>query len=703
LRSAIKNYIVDIKETTFNKYGGYNFTIENPEGININDINILFNVKGRSFSFTSSSFNIDNYKEKIIWNFPDATEVKYSSIDVYGLIIAPNAQVELKYGNSYGRFIVKSFETEGVSINGYNFNGCIPNITSNSSKVEKTISATTKTTTTTNSSEETNIRPIDNDVGSIINGPYRNETICDDINIEKKEINADIVFIFDESASMCTYIEALRNKLQDFINELNNANANAKFAIIGFGGKPRIYSTFTSNISDVKNAFDKLNCQQGGQESGLEAIRMFLNKSDKFLNSNNMSFKYDTTELAWRDNSSKTIILVTDEDSDLPTYDENRNYLQRKNLQKSILIKYYYDEILEKSDADNFIGFPYYLDARRLPSYNEETYMEPSFSPAYLGNLNGYLNFYRIAPYISLGEPYQKEVDETAELLIKDNIQLFMLLNDNLAESQGPLVSNSQYNINNPLWKYLKYRGYELYSDDSSTITSQYGNPLLDSVSNTNYTRDSILSKLVDREQEYNLQGQILANKGFCRAFNIKDFVKEDSEELVKLFYKTVVTTVQSCKVVRVPVTSIDNYVCLTGENDSIYGIVSTFDVFCLDEISAAYSFSITGRIAAKNEINIGSVTINDSYDQDCSKHNFKYAVYTDKLTMGDGQIHGGIHYGTIINIKDYQKDDLLRNNCAISNESSENINFNSAEKRMIELSNELAWLTPNAEVIIKV
>lgn len=140
--------------------------------------------------------------------------------------------------------------------------------------------------------------------------------------------------------------------------------------------------------------------------------------------------------------------------------------------------------------------------------------------------------------------------------------------------------------------------------------------------------------------------------------------------------------------------------VCLNSQNDPVYGTLSGFDIFCFDEISVAYSFSITGRIAAKNSINIGSVAVNESYNQDCSTHDFKYAIYTDKLTMGDGQVRGGIHYGSLLNVKDYLKEDLIRNKCSISNDSEDNLDFESIEKRVIELSNELGQVVSNAKVI---
>jgi len=137
----------------------------------------------------------------------------------------------------------------------------------------------------------------------------------------------------------------------------------------------------------------------------------------------------------------------------------------------------------------------------------------------------------------------------------------------------------------------------------------------------------------------------------------------------------------------------------LNSDNDEIYGIVSGFDIFCFDKISSN-SFSITGRIAAKNSINSSSVTLNNKAGQDCSKHSYKYAIYTDKFTMSDGNIFGGVHYKTLFDAPDSIKDDLKRNKCAVSSDSSDNLDFDLIEKRITEISNELSKLTANAEVL---
>eukprot|EP00833_Pecoramyces_ruminatium_P014751 jgi/Orpsp1_1/1188783/evm.model.d7180000067141.1 len=503
-------------------------------------------------SFKSSDFERDAIYTKLVENKQEKS-LQGQILSQYGFCRAFNMKefaseqsdkiVELFYRN-----IVKAVETCKIER--------VPITDDDEVDIAAETTPTVPTTTSTFISEYT-IEPTE-----LPTAPYKNVTVCDNEDVERREINADIVFIIDESASMCKYITAMRNKLNKLIDELYKVNANARFAVIGFAGKPRIYSAFTKDESDVENAFDKLNCQQSGQESGLEAIRMFLNKSKNFINRIDDIYEVsnfsEVDKIEWREDSTKTIILVTDEDSDLPVYEENRNNLQIENLNKTINIKELDEKDLNKRDVEVFGGFPYYLNKRNIPEYSSNIFFEPVFSPAVLTSVNGIYTFYRNSQPLVLSEAYQKEVDETAKLIIEDNIQLFMLLNDNLTDSQGTDVSNSQLNELNPLW--VKNKSVE--SDDSSTITSQYGNPLLDSFKKTEYERNEIFAKLVERKQDKSLQGQILLNRGFCRAFNIKEFTSGQSEQMVELFYMNVVRTVKKCVIIQEPICEEDCKTC---------------------------------------------------------------------------------------------------------------------------------------------
>jgi len=596
LNKDTKNYVVEADESIFSPKGGYNFSIKDDKSkLNPDEVSIVINIKSKSFTFTNASYNLGSYQNKVVWNMPNAESVKFSSAALYGLYLAPKAAVEFTSGDMAGSIVCKSLNASSISISKGLFKGCIPNINDEEKEAPKEPSEVETT-------EKEDIEDIIYEVDGV---RYRNETVCNTEDVESKEINSDIVFIFDESISMCSYIEALRKKLQSFIDELKKANANTRFAVIGFGGMPRVYSGFTDDVILVKEAFDQLNCSQGGQESGLETIRMFLQRSNKFINKSKYAYFdtfTETNKLKWRNGSTKTIILVTDEDSDLPHFEENMNDLQIDNLHDIINYPQYFNK--EITDVDKFFAYPasinyVYDEYRNLyiinTSYSPNSFIEPTFSPAHYAVINGTMSFYRSGTPLILSKPYQKEVNETAKLLMKENVQLFMLLNDDLQLAQGDRVANSQFDEKNPYWN-INLKGIEP-KDDSSTITAQYGNPLLDNVSNSAYEKEKILKSLTEKKQEKSIQGQLLANGGFCRAFNIKDFVSSNGSEMVNLLYKTIVTTVKSCVVRPVkiiePTTTIEYETTSTLYVEELETSVSSYNVIestPVQEVKTSYS-----------------------------------------------------------------------------------------------------------------
>eukprot|EP00833_Pecoramyces_ruminatium_P011693 jgi/Orpsp1_1/1185725/evm.model.c7180000094960.1 len=138
---------------------------------------------------------------------------------------------------------------------------------------------------------------------------------------------------------------------------------------------------------------------------------------------------------------------------------------------------------------------------------------------------------------------------------------------------------------------------------------------------------------------------------------------------------------------------------CINSGNDKIYKEILGFDIFCFDKISSANSLTIKGRLAAKKSISSNSFSITNSEGGNCSNHAFKYAIYTDNLTMSNGSLEGGIHYKTSCNVPDYIIQNLKYNNCEVSNSSSDNLDFDLIENKIIKLSNDLAAITSNAKV----
>jgi hypothetical protein len=143
---------------------------------------------------------------------------------------------------------------------------------------------------------------------------------------------ADFVFIIDASVSMAGEIAAVKNGLGNFVTSLNTNNINARFAVVLFGGPTEIIQDFTTDQATTEAAFDVIsvngavtgvhNNHNLNPEAGLEAIRIVLNAANNnTIQRNNVG---GSGPLAFRPEARKNLILVTDENCDLPYYVENR-------------------------------------------------------------------------------------------------------------------------------------------------------------------------------------------------------------------------------------------------------------------------------------------------------------------------------------------------------------------------------------------
>lgn len=142
---------------------------------------------------------------------------------------------------------------------------------------------------------------------------------------------ADFVFIIDATPSMGDEIAAVKSGLAGFVSGLQNENIDARFAVVLFGGAPELVQDFTNSLVDTTSTFNQIsvngavagfqNAHNINPEAGLEAIRMVLGASSEVLTSNNVG---GNGILTFRPDANKNLILVTDEDSDLPFYASNR-------------------------------------------------------------------------------------------------------------------------------------------------------------------------------------------------------------------------------------------------------------------------------------------------------------------------------------------------------------------------------------------
>ena len=113
---------------------------------------------------------------------------------------------------------------------------------------------------------------------------------------------------------------------------MNTALIDARFAVVLFGGAPELTLDFTTDQLATETAFDLIsisgavagvqNNHNLNPEAGLEAIRIVLNSAvNNTLLRNNVG---GTGPLAFRADARKNLIVVTDENSDLPYYSDNR-------------------------------------------------------------------------------------------------------------------------------------------------------------------------------------------------------------------------------------------------------------------------------------------------------------------------------------------------------------------------------------------
>lgn len=157
---------------------------------------------------------------------------------------------------------------------------------------------------------------------------------------------ADFVFIVDNTSSMSNEITAVKNGLSAFVNGLDANAVDYRFAVVVFGGGPEMTLNFTDSVADTVAAFNAMNTNgihNVNPEAGLEALRMVLGAA----NTNNLIWNGNgvASSLNFRNDARKNLILVTDEDSDLPYYGNNRFAGQSGNEPPSSLTQPWQDEV----------------------------------------------------------------------------------------------------------------------------------------------------------------------------------------------------------------------------------------------------------------------------------------------------------------------------------------------------------------------
>jgi hypothetical protein len=131
-------------------------------------------------------------------------------------------------------------------------------------------------------------------------------------NKEEEEVGEgmlDMVIAFDTTGSMSRYIEGVKQKIKDLVNNLFNTNPNLRIGVVAFGdycdmltltdfGKAYQELLLTNDKQAIINFITKAQDTGGGDTP--EFYELVLDKINKEFN--------------WRKNAKKSILLVADSD-----------------------------------------------------------------------------------------------------------------------------------------------------------------------------------------------------------------------------------------------------------------------------------------------------------------------------------------------------------------------------------------------------
>jgi len=85
--------------------------------VNVDNINIIFNFYDTIVDRFISFNDLKLYSKKIIYNFPNAKYIKIENTNIYGSIIAPNADIVINNGEFNGQLFAKSLVFTYVQLN----------------------------------------------------------------------------------------------------------------------------------------------------------------------------------------------------------------------------------------------------------------------------------------------------------------------------------------------------------------------------------------------------------------------------------------------------------------------------------------------------------------------------------------------------------------------------------------------------------
>ncbi|TPX32887.1 hypothetical protein SmJEL517_g04093 [Synchytrium microbalum] len=371
-------------------------------------------------------------------------------------------------------------------------------------------------------------------------------TYCNSTVVPKP---TDIVFLLDGSGSMCPYIKNITAGFGSFADSLVHGGIDARFAIVGFGGQPRLFLPFTSNITQVQAAFAPLNdCNLGGQEAGLEALRYVLppkSGADLLKKCVDPSYNGTACNLTYRANASVTVIMATDEDSDIPT---TKSYLVSGQVPGNTTgcADQSYKPFNNGSEKDCSSSFEPLMVSDKVFWGTNTSAIDPKTN---LSVVTTHYQWWRSSNKPLLLHPsYYTEINATADVVTGNGVTVMLLMRpDQNANGNGPISIFNSYST------YWSKNTPKNVTDGNHSAIVQYGNPGLASQNTdfSNFSASTTLASLNKGGLASSFQAQVLARGGLAKLYTITSFI--NNPNVVKNFYTQVQYVSTNCWTVADP------------------------------------------------------------------------------------------------------------------------------------------------------
>lgn len=123
--------IFQIDASRFTQYGGIIFDIPKDSAAIVNIAGSQVAIEGMWTQFTNQNTSNEIYAKNILYNFYEAKQINFTG-ELYGSILAPNANISFVRGNTYGTMIISSINypaPQNGSVNAHmaTFKGTVPN------------------------------------------------------------------------------------------------------------------------------------------------------------------------------------------------------------------------------------------------------------------------------------------------------------------------------------------------------------------------------------------------------------------------------------------------------------------------------------------------------------------------------------------------------------------------------------------------